>query len=64
MMSQTQFQEKIQTYLKNHFDQYLDLLRQMVEINSFTANGQGVNEVGELTVTLFNQRGFKVEFVP
>ncbi len=63
-MNQSQLNEKIQTYLENRFHDYLELLRQMVEINSFTANGKGVNEVGELTAALFSRRGFQVESVP
>jgi glutamate carboxypeptidase len=41
----------------------LDLLRQMVEINSFTANPAGVNKLGELTAAAFAPLGFTTETV-
>jgi glutamate carboxypeptidase len=43
----------------------LDLLRQMVEINSFTSNRDGVNRLGRLTAEMFaSTLGFVGEFVP
>ncbi|MFN3309319.1 MAG: M20/M25/M40 family metallo-hydrolase [Anaerolineales bacterium] len=57
-------QNHIETTLANRLPHYLDLLRQMVEINSFTANGQGVDRLGKLTAEIFEQRGFRSEFVP
>lgn len=42
----------------------LDLLRQMVGINSFTANPAGVNSLGQLTAEAFAPLGFAAEFVP
>ena len=39
------------------------MLRQMVEINSFTANPDGVNKLGGLTAEFFSKLGFKPEFV-
>ena len=59
-MSQSQ---NIKEYLERRLDFYLDLLRQMVEINSFTANEAGVNTLGELTASTFSELGFKAEFV-
>ncbi len=38
---------------------YLDLLRRMVEINSFTANAAGVNRLGDLTAEAFAELGFR-----
>ena len=58
----TDFQA-IQTYLQDHLPDYLDIHRRMVEINSFTANPQGVNALGELTASLFAGLGFDAEFV-
>jgi len=55
---------KIQNFLENRLIEYLDILQQMVAINSFTANAQGVNELGKLTAEVFAQRGFQAEFVP
>lgn len=42
----------------------LDWLRQMVGINSFTTNRNGVNAVGKVTADCFSQLGFTAEFVP
>lgn len=55
---------KIQNFLESRFSEYLDVLQQMVAINSFTANAQGVNELGKLTAEVFAQHGFQAEFVP
>ncbi len=55
--------ENIQTYLEGNLDNYLKLLRQMVEINSFTLNPSGVNAVGELTAEVFTELGFTAEAV-
>ncbi len=42
----------------------LEMLRKMVEINSYTANSKGVNQLGRLTAECFADLGFKPEFVP
>lgn len=42
----------------------LDLLRRMVEINSFTTNRDGVNRLGVLTAEAFGPFGFTAERVP
>ncbi len=42
----------------------LDWLRRMVEINSYTANAEGVNRLGRLTAEAFAPLGFTAEFVP
>jgi glutamate carboxypeptidase len=42
----------------------LDLLRDMVGVNSFTLNVAGVNRVGDLTASAFAPLGFASEFVP
>lgn len=41
----------------------LDLLKQMVAINSFTANKAGLNELGRFTAKAFAGLGFQAEFV-
>ncbi len=43
--------------------QAMDLLRAMVEINSFTANPEGVNALAKLTAEAFEPFGFKSETV-
>ncbi len=54
---------KIRDYLDARLVDYLDLLHQMVEINSFTRNPEGVNQLGNLTAGAFYSLGFKPEFV-
>ena len=55
-----------QTYY-NHYEagmpEYLDLLKQMVDINSFTANPDGINKLGRLTAEAFSPLGFEAEFI-
>jgi glutamate carboxypeptidase len=53
----------IQAQLHAHLHEYLDIHRQMVEINSFTANPQGINVLGDLTARLFSSLGFQSEYV-
>ncbi len=57
----TQIVSRLQNYLERYQPFYLDLLRQMVEINSFTANPLGVNALGDLTAAAFAELGFSAE---
>ena len=56
--------QQMEEYLAEHLARYLDMLQQMVEINSFTLNTEGVNKLGNLTATMFEQLGFTAERVP
>jgi glutamate carboxypeptidase len=56
--------ESLNGYLTGQMPSALAMLRQMVEINSFTANRQGVNRLGRLTAQSFAALGFSAEFVP
>src|SRR5436190_2273928 len=51
-------------FLDQHLPSALEMLRQMVEINSFTANKEGVNRLGRVTAEFFTPLGFVAEFVP
>ena len=51
-------------YLTDQMPHALELLRQMVAINSFTANREGVNRLGQLTADCFVPLGFGAERVP
>lgn len=51
-------------YLEERQPFYLELLRQMVAINSFTTNSAGVNQLGQLTADIFAPLGFAAEFFP
>ena len=42
----------------------LAMLREMVDLNSFTGNPEGVNRLGRLTAERFAPLGFQAEFVP
>ena len=55
--------QQLSAYLHHNHAFYLDLLRQMVSINSFTANAAGVNAVGDLTAAAFAGLGFAAEKV-
>ena len=54
---------RLEDHLNSGLPFYLDLLRQMVGINSFTANGLGVNALADLTAEAFAELGFSAEKV-
>jgi glutamate carboxypeptidase len=54
----------LRKFLDQRLPAALDMLRQMVEVNSFTANKNGVNRLGRLTADFFSPLGFSAEFVP
>lgn len=62
-MNRTTFASILQEHFTLNLPDYLATLRQMVDINSFTAYAAGVNELGRMTATLFAQLGFEAEFV-
>ncbi|HRQ40755.1 MAG TPA: M20/M25/M40 family metallo-hydrolase [Chloroflexota bacterium] len=62
-MPEAQLIEQIKNYLQTHEAEYLALLEQMVNINSFSANPQGVNALGEVTAVAFSRLGFNAETI-
>jgi glutamate carboxypeptidase len=56
--------EKLRDFLEGELPATLELLRQMVSINSFTENREGVDRLGRLTAERFAPLGFDPEFVP
>ncbi|MFQ5576193.1 MAG: M20/M25/M40 family metallo-hydrolase [Anaerolineae bacterium] len=54
---------QLKTCLQPRLPHYLDLLEQMVAVNSFTENPAGVNAVGQLTAAAFAELGFAAETV-
>jgi len=54
---------QLSKYFDSRLPGYIDLLRQMVEINSFTTNPNGVNQLGKLTAGVYKSVGFEPEFV-
>lgn len=57
-------EQNIRHYLNGNLDRYLDILKQMVSINSFTANQAGVNQLSKLTAEVFAPLGFEAEYIP
>lgn len=55
--------EQIEQFLGEKRPFYLTLLERMVAINSFTANGAGVNRLGEETAVIFADLGFTAETI-
>jgi len=53
----------IEKFFKDNLESYLEILHQMVDINSFTANPDGVNRLSSYTAELFARLGFQAEFV-
>jgi glutamate carboxypeptidase len=49
---------------ERHLPAALDLLRELVAVNSFTTNGAGVEKVAGITAEAFAPMGFEAEFVP
>ncbi len=54
---------KLKSYLTEKLPEYLDLLKTMVDINSFSDNPSGVNAVGEITAKAFAPLGFTAETI-
>lgn len=54
----------LKDFLDSQMPRALELLRQMVGINTFTSNREGVNRLGRLTAEIFAPMGFVAEFVP
>lgn len=63
MISTTDIQE-LRTFLEAGLPRYLQMLQEMVAINSFTANPTGVNALADLTAQQFAELGFEAEFIP
>lgn len=55
--------ETVQEYLNQRLPSYLEILRRMVGINSFTANAAGVNHLAEYTASIFEPLGFQPEYI-
>jgi glutamate carboxypeptidase len=55
--------KRIEAYLENNLPRYLNLLMEMVVINSFTGNPKGVNTLGKFTSKQFNNLGFQAEHI-
>jgi glutamate carboxypeptidase len=54
----------LRDFLESQMAPALEMLRQMIGINSYTANREGVNRLGRFTAECFAPLGFTAEFVP
>ncbi len=55
---------KVKQFLEDQLPAALEMLREMVGINSYTANPEGVNRVARFTAECFKDLGFTTEFIP
>ncbi|MBN2550438.1 MAG: M20/M25/M40 family metallo-hydrolase [Anaerolineales bacterium] len=55
--------KELESYLKQNLPVYMEYFRQMISINSFTGNPEGVNQLGALTADIFAPLGFQADFV-
>ncbi len=55
--------ERLRTVLERRMPRYLEMLRRMVAINSFTRNHAGIDALGQLTAEVFAGLGFTSEQV-
>lgn len=56
--------DAIRSRLEEGMPRYLDILREMVGINSHTLNPRGVDRLGDFTADLFRDMGFTAERIP
>jgi glutamate carboxypeptidase len=54
----------LKSFLQDQMPKALELLKEMVGINSFTSNRKGVNRLGQVTAESFEELGFEKELVP
>jgi len=63
-MRNSQLRPTIETFLGENMPEYLGYLKQMVQINSYTENPDGINALGALTANIFENLGFGSERIP
>ncbi len=56
--------KKLNDHLTTKLPGYLEFFERLVTTNSFTANPDGVNAVGQMIAKAFSPLGFKAEFIP
>ena len=56
--------KQLEKYFESNFKSYLEVYENLVSINSFTANAQGVNENGRIISDAFSDLGFIPEYIP
>lgn len=64
LMAQTdKVEKKLIQYVDTHNDEYLSLLKELININSGTMNFKGVRQVGDVLMEKFKALGMEVEWV-
>ncbi len=61
MIADAELRERLHAVLRRRWPRSLELLRQMVAINSFTRNKEGIDALGKLTAEAFSGLGFAGE---
>jgi glutamate carboxypeptidase len=61
-MGHTVSKVQLEEFFERNLPAYLEMLAQMVAVNSFTMNPEGVGELGQLTAGIFATLGFSAEF--
>ncbi|WP_421976339.1 M20/M25/M40 family metallo-hydrolase [Roseivirga seohaensis] len=56
-------EKKLIQYVDTHNDEYLNLLKELININSGTMNFEGVRQVGDVLMEKFKALGMEVEWV-
>jgi len=56
-------EQQIKQYLQAHQQNQIQFLKKLVEVNSGTANLQGVRQVGEMLKPVFEELGFKAHWI-
>ena len=55
--------KRIEAHLRDNLPRYLEILKDMVAINSFTGNPEGVNALGEYSAKHFIKLGFQAQYI-
>lgn len=56
--------QALETFLTERLDGYMDMLKRMVDINSFTINPDGIGDLAAVTAEQFTALGFSAETIP
>ena len=62
-MTVSEVRQQLRENLEQDLPDYLQMLKKMVDINSFTSNPAGVDRLGQLMISYFTRLGFTVERV-
>lgn len=60
-MGHVEMKEQLESFFERNLPNYMEMLAQMVAVNSFTMNPEGIEELGHLTAGIFATLGFSAE---